>query len=78
MSKVYAIISDGEYVEGFCNTPEEAKSWIGNSDGYRIEEVSNRCSRCEGCDLVEITDGKFYCSTCEVPCDEIRKCPWSL
>lgn len=75
---MYAIISDDEYVEGFCNTLEESKSWLGNSNGYRVEEVSNCCSRCEGCDLVKITDGKFYCSACEVPCDEIRKCPWSM
>lgn len=79
MSKVYAIISDiDEFIEGVCKTQEEAESWIGNSDGYRIEEVEKCCSRCNGCDLAEITDGEFYCSSIDTPCNEIMKCPWSV
>jgi len=78
MNKVYAIISEiDEFIEKVCKTLEEAESWIGNSDGYRIEEVEKCCSRCCGCDLAEIVDGEFYCSSTGTLCNEIMKCPWS-
>lgn len=64
MSKVYAIISDiDEFIEGVCKT---------------LEEVEKCCSRCNGCDLSEITDGEFYCASIDTPCNEIMKCPWSV
>ena len=36
------------------------------------------CSMCDGCDNAEYRETEWYCKECEVPCDEIRKCPWSV
>lgn len=36
------------------------------------------CSRCDGCDQAEYRDTEWYCIECNSPCDEVRKCPWSL